>query len=614
MSSLLVTHGHHFGVRYPLLDTSTIGRSSGCTIQLLDEKVSRLHSTILRTPEGWVLRDEGSSNGTGLNGRLLLEPATLRPGDEVAVGNNLMLFESELEILRDLEGSGSVILAAPNTGTASTPVQSPGSAQPVIVRVEAILAGVAEMLAGPRGLGRPAALVEAAARGLGADHAALLLAPIGGEALRAVATYPHRGRVTISRAFIQRVLDQKSPHRSADGIIELVVRSGRTLVETHPGATLAVPISRGGRLRGVFFAESASHDAFAGLPLDVLSSLLAVTFAPLLSGDPRDAHPAPEPEPVEYPVAESPAMAPVVHQARTMAESGQPVLLLGEPGSGRGFLARWMHRLGPRSQGPFHELHCGGLLEANAESVLFGHEKGAVAGADAARPGLLEEADGGTLLLDEVGELGPSLQTKLLRALQEGRYYRVGGTRPVRVDVRLMAGSSRDLGQLVRHGSFRVDLHHALDALHLELPPLKLRIADIEPLTRRFVAAWQARHGLRVKGFAPEAVGLLEGHSWPLNVAELRDVVERCLLRSAGDSVEARDVEAELHAGNSADAQDPGMLAERAQALSRLERERIARALGKSRGNALRAAALLGCGPATLQRLCAIYELDAYGQ
>ncbi len=205
MSRLLVTHGHHFGVSYALLEDTSLGRSSACTIQLLDEKVSRLHSTIRKDGDSYILKDEGSSNGTGLNGRLLTEPAVLSPGDEVAVGNNLMLFDPDLEVLRDLDGAGSVIIAAPGGDKVAEP--APGKpTRDGGFQVEALLGVIADMLAGPRGVGRPAALVEAAVKGLDAERGALLLAPTGGEPMRAVATYPHRGRVTINRDILHAVL------------------------------------------------------------------------------------------------------------------------------------------------------------------------------------------------------------------------------------------------------------------------------------------------------------------------------------------------------------------------------------------------------------------------
>ena len=608
MSSLLVTHGHHFGVRYSLLERTTLGRSSGCTIQLLDEKVSRLHSSISRQGEDFVLRDEGSSNGTGLNGRLLLEPAILQPGDEVAVGNNLLLFAPNLEIFRDLEGAGAVIAATPPEASA---VADEVATSDETFRVESLLGGLSELLSGPRGVGRPAALVEAAATGLHADRGALLLAPLGGEPIKAVATWPHRGRVCIARPLLQRIVDERrAVHR--DGTLELTVRQGRSLLESHGGAALGIPITRGGRLRGIFYVEAARRNAFKRLPVDLVCHTLNVAFAPLFGGSPEPLRPErPGPEPTR-PVAESPAMQKALELAGSFADLQTPVLLRGEPGSGKEFLARTIHRLGPRSQGPFVALHCGSLSRNVAESIVFGHAAGAFPGADRMRVGLVEQADGGTLFLDDLGELSPPLQVRLLRMLQEGRVYRLGGTRPVRVDLRVIAGTARDLGNLVRGGVLRADLFEHLAMSVLDVPPLRERLSDIGALVRHFVKTFNADHGTTTREFTPEAVGLLEAHDWPGNVRELRDVVHRALVRSRDDVVDATLVAQELDAmprGETAD-HNPELVA----AIRRIDREFTARALARGRGSLTRAARMLGISVPELDRRLVAWNLDLFGE
>lgn len=609
MARLLVTHGHHFGVCFEILDRTTLGRSSACTIQLLDEKVSRFHSSIRRDRDRFVLGDEGSSNGTGLNGRLLLEPEPLSPGDEIAVGNNLMLFEPDLEILRDMDGAGAVILAAP--GGQTVDVAAPRqAARDGAFQVGALLAGIAEMLAGPRGVGRPAALVEAAARGLGADRAALLVAPTGAEPMKAVAVYPHRGRVTVSRDLLHQVLEQRTPRASSDGLIELTIRAGRSLIEARAGSALAIPIPLGGRIRGIFCAETGDVGAFSALPLEAIQSVIALTFTQLLGGEPQALRPPRRQEDLASPVAASPAMQAVLEQARSFAEDCSPILLLGEQGTGKAFLAHWIHRISTRAEGPFVVVRCSTLPDLTAESALFGHEKGAFTGADEQHTGFMEEADGGTILLDELGDLAPALQVKLLRTLQEGRFYRVGGTRPVRVDARIVVGCWRDLAGLVRDGAFREDLFERLDGRRLELPPLRRRLADVAPLAERFVARFNSRNGCRVLGFTPESIGLLEGCEWPGNLRQFRDVVERLLIRAAGDWVEADEVQGEIRALDAGADPDDTM----ADLLEDLEQERISRALARCRGNKGRAALMLRVTRGTLERMIALHDVDPFGQ
>ena len=607
MSSLLVTHGHHFGVRYSLLERTTLGRSSGCTIQLLDEKVSRLHSSITREGEHFILRDEGSSNGTGLNGRLLLEPAILQPGDEVAVGNNLMLFDANLEIFLDLEGAGAVIAAMPPEAAAASDLPKTSET----FRVEALLAGISELLAGPRGVGRPAALVEAAGVGLLGDRAALLLAPLGGEPMKAVATWPHRSRVCIARPLLKRLIEERRAVLG-DGTVQLSVQQGRSLLESHGGSALGLPVTRGGRLRGIFYVESSRPDAFRQLPMELVCHTINVAFAPLFVGLPGPLRPSsPPPEP-ERPVADSAAMQMVIEQAASVADLATPVLLRGEPGSGKDFLARTIHRLGSRSRGPFVGLHCGSLSRNVAESIVFGHMPGAFPGADAPRVGLVEQADGGTLFLDDLGELPPPLQVRLLRCVQEGRVYRLGGTRPVRCDVRIIAGTSRDLANLVRGGVLRADLYEHIAQTVVDVPPLRDRLADIGPLVRYFVRSFNAEHGTTIRQFAPEAVGQLEAHDWPGNVRELRDVVHRALVRSREDDVAAITVEQELAALPRGQAEDHAP--ELADQIRRIDREFTARALARCRGSRTRAARMLDISVPELDRRLVAWKLDLFGE
>jgi DNA-binding NtrC family response regulator len=287
------------------------------------------------------------------------------------------------------------------------------------------------------------------------------------------------------------------------------------------------------------------------------------------------------------------------------------VLLVGEAGTGKAFLARFIHQHGPRQAGPFVATHCSHLPANTAESALFGHEKGAFSGATSRRAGLVEQADGGTLLIDGLSDLAPALQTKLLRMVQEGRFYRVGGTRPVRVDVRVIAGTSRDLRELAAGGAFRGDLLARIDVLRIGVPPLRQRIADIAPLVDRFVDRFNMRNGIRHKGFSAEAAGLLEGHGWPGNVGQLRDAMERLLIRSAGEYVQADEVDEELVAMTATETGDDDLAPE---VLAALDRRLLARALSRCRGNKGRTSLMMRTTRGQLDRMIAMHDLDLYGR
>jgi DNA-binding NtrC family response regulator/pSer/pThr/pTyr-binding forkhead associated (FHA) protein len=609
VSRLLATHGHHFGVSYELLGSTTIGRSSGCTIQLLDEKASRLHSSVRAEGGRWVLHDEGSSNGTGLNGRLVLEPTPLNPGDEIAIGDNLLLFDPSLEILRDVEGAGAIILA--DSAARTVPGETPAAERPTF-RSDAFLHGLSDLVASPRGLGRPAALLEAAIQGLHGSRGALLTAPVGEQPAKAIATWPHRSRITLSRRLLLKVLEQRALAKGDDGLMQLTVDQGRSTIEGCPGASMAVPLQVGGRVRGILYVESDRPRAFSGLPTDVIRSVLTVAFSRVLSGDPADLRPPPPPEPREAPVAESPAMQAALEQARALVDSDGPLLLEGERGTGKEYLARWLHSLGPRSAGPYVSVRCSALPEATAEAMLAGHEPGAFPGADRSHAGLLEQADGGTLMLDDIEALPPTAQTRLLRAIQEGRLYRVGGSHGLRIDVRVIAGTTADLAGRVGGGSFRAGLWEQLRGQRIALPPLRERLADIEPLLRRFVAGFNRRNGTTIRSFGPESVGLLESHDWPRNVDGLLDVAERLLCMTTGKQVEVGTTEAELrllqmdltmggHDDLSTDVEQQ-------------ERKLLVAVLQRCRGDLERASRMLRVEAPHLKRWMALHRLDRWGR
>jgi transcriptional regulator with GAF, ATPase, and Fis domain len=296
-------------------------------------------------------------------------------------------------------------------------------------------------------------------------------------------------------------------------------------------------------------------------------------------------------------VGRSPALRQMLEQAEKVAPGDTTVLVTGETGTGKELLARAIHNLSPRRERPLVVVNCGAISPGLVESELFGHEKGAFTGAVGRRIGRFEIADGGTLFLDEIGDLPLDLQVKLLRVLQEGELERVGGTRQIRVDVRVIAATHRDLEALVREGRFRADLFYRLHVFPIRTPPLRERPEDIPELVRYFVLKYAAKLGKRIESVPRELLDGLAAYSWPGNIRELANVIERSVILSRGTTLELDGL---LPAQPSL----PSKQATAGQTLEELERLHIVEALDQTGwrvSGPKGAAVLLGLKPTTLE-------------
>jgi two-component system nitrogen regulation response regulator NtrX len=241
-------------------------------------------------------------------------------------------------------------------------------------------------------------------------------------------------------------------------------------------------------------------------------------------------------------VGDSPAMLQLRQQVEMAAPTNGRVLILGENGTGKELVARTIHQSSRRKNGPFVEVNCAAIPEELIESELFGHVRGAFTGAVAEKPGRFEQANAGTIFLDEIADMSLKTQAKVLRVLQEQVMERVGGTQRIRVDVRVLAATNKDLPAEIKAGRFREDLYFRLNVIPIFVPPLRSRPADIPLLAEHFIALLSAEYGRRSKRLAPEAAARLQQYSWPGNVRELRNVVERVIIMGAGDTITAQDL------------------------------------------------------------------------
>jgi len=306
-------------------------------------------------------------------------------------------------------------------------------------------------------------------------------------------------------------------------------------------------------------------------------------------------------------IGHSPAMQEVFDTVRQVAVSRATVLLQGESGTGKELVAKAIHQLSTRKQGAFVPVHCAALSSTLLESELFGHEKGSFTGASEQRKGRFEMADGGSLFLDEIGEIDPAVQVKLLRALEERAFERVGGQETVEVDTRLIAATNRDLRQMVADGTFREDLYYRLHVVAIKLPPLRERVGDIPLLLNHFLEVFNRENDRTVSGFSADALDFLQVYDWPGNVREIRNSVEQMVVLSRGDRMGVRDLPAHIRDANRDVGKTPTLVG---GTLEEMEKQAILKALKSSHGNRTRAAEQLGISRRTLYRKIAEYEFE----
>jgi len=393
----------------------------------------------------------------------------------------------------------------------------------------------------------------------------------------------------------EAALDELCAGRGADLVLIDVAADIARLIRALAAERIFVPVVAYGvrtDARAAVAAVRAGAREFLPLPPD--PELIAAILAAV--GDERREL-----------VFEDPAMRELLGVARQIAPSEASVLITGESGTGKEVVARYLHRHSRRAERAFVSVNCAAIPENLLESELFGHEKGAFTGATARRIGKFEEASGGTLLLDEISEMDPRLQAKLLRAVQEREIDRVGGGRPIKVDIRLIATSNRDLEAEVAAGRFREDLLFRLNVVNLHLPPLRERPADLEPLCAHFAAKYAKANGAPLRPFSQLALARLRQQPWKGNVRELENCVHRAVLLASGDEI---GPEAIVPPGAmSSRAREPaGAMALVGRTVADVERDLILETLQHTLGNRTHAATILGISIRTLRN-----KLRQYG-
>jgi two-component system, NtrC family, response regulator len=391
------------------------------------------------------------------------------------------------------------------------------------------------------------------------------------------------------------------PHSATEGLATL-----EEILKTAPATKVVVMTGNDERQNAVRAVGLGAYDYYQKpIDVDVLGTIIdrAVRLT-ALEDENRRAAAAPHASPLTGIISNAPEMLRLCRMIEKVAPADVSVLLLGESGTGKEVIAKALHELSPRAGKPFIAINCGAIPENLLESELFGHERGAFTGAVKLTKGKVELAHGGSLMLDEIGDLPLPLQVKLLRFLQERVIERVGGRQSIPVDVRIICATHQNLQDLMRAGRFREDLFYRLDEVVIRIPPLRDRETDAQLLAQHFLTRFNVEHGRKVKGFSADALAALAAHTWPGNIRELQNRLKRAVIMADGPVLSAHDLD--LGVPDVA----PGIVDLR-KAREQAERAALQRALMQEQGNLSRAARLLGVSRPTLYDLMRHHNLKA---
>ena len=578
----------------------SVGRQSTCNLNLEDHAVSRKHCLFIRSGRQCTVKDLESRNGTFVNGTPVTEHP-LEQGDEIRIGASVFCYLVDRDRAarstsgefktRQLQVTDSIYLSA-----AGQSVLPPSARAMHDLRT---LLRVSTMLHSFRGLQE--AHGTQAAEVLRSHLASLLLELIPGE----------RGGVFVPGA---PATDWKPNEEVFQRVSEERVA---VWLEDADGAGLsavAAPLTVRGEVAAVIYVESADPALkFDEGHLQLLTAVAGMAAgawenATILGWLQEENQRLQQELKIEHDmVGVSAKMRELQRQIGKVAPSNSTVLILGESGTGKELIARAIHRNSLRAAGPFVAINCAALADTLLESELFGHEKGAFTGAIAQKMGKLEMAQGGSVFLDEIGELSQLLQAKLLRVLQQREMERVGGTKTIKLDLRVLAATNRDLEDAVKKGLFRQDLYYRLNVVVLTAPALRERPEDTIPLAEYFAKRCAQDCGRKIIGLAPEARVYLQSYSWPGNVRELENAIERAVVLGSTDTILAEDLPE--HIRETRPAEVSASLYE--EAVEAAKRQVVLKAFDQSNYDHENAAKILGLHPNYLHKLIRTMDLRA---
>jgi two-component system, NtrC family, response regulator HydG len=610
--------GPHEKGTFALEGDLTLGRDQANQVAIDDVSVSRRHCMIARDGSNYVIRDLGSHNGTFVNGSAVDE-RILENGDRIAIGASVFEFTagtatpvSAAVVFDEVHSQSTIESAAMMSDEATAAMSLPRQR---LSHDFAILLTVATKLRGVRDSESLLwQLVGVLLEVIPAERVVILLGEERGSLESAFAWDKITGPgqpVRVSRTIVERALTQERAILINDA--PKLSRS-TSVEELHVRAVLCAPIATPEKQLGAIYMDSRTLGSmFDAGHLHLLSAIagmtaLALENARVLELLARENEQLKSEVRVQFEmIGESTAMQEVYRFIAKVAPTESNVLIHGESGTGKELVARAIHRHSARADRPFVAINCAAITETLLESELFGHEKGAFTGAATQKKGYLEVADGGTVFLDEIGELALPLQAKLLRVVQERELVRVGGTKPIKVDIRILAATNRSLAQMAKEGKFREDLFYRLNVLACKIPSLRSRREDIPVLATHFAEKYAARCNRGIREIADDAMACLKRYDWPGNVRELENAIEHAVVLGSTREILRDDLpESLLETGTAA-----GEASGYHEQVTLRKKELILDALDRSNGNFMEAARLLDIHPNYLHRLVTVLELRA---
>lgn len=620
MSSLLTIKGYNTGVRYAIdEEVTTIGRAVENTIQLLDDNVSRFHAEIRRNRLAFTVVDKRSRNGVFVNGKKV-EEKLLRRNDEIVIGSTHLLFDSDFELKNTLFSNKSIYMSVPADETIYSTVDDARLEEIEEYRHSGLqlIERISNLIASPEAELSTVAqeILQMMVELVQGERGVLMRSDPIAKELVPLAALCEEEQLAINRSIVHQAFHEGKAILTSD--VELDLRYAEEPEAPYRAASvLCAPLGTEKAREGVIYIDSDKRDAFSLRDVAMLVAVGRLFSLAFRVVGLQDRYEALGPTTNEI-IGKSRAIQAVNEQAARIAQHDTPVLITGETGTGKELLAREIHALSPRREGPFIAINCSAIPETLFESELFGYEKGAFTGADKLSRGKIEVASGGTLFLDEVGEMALAVQPKLLRFLQNQVFFRVGGTRPIRSNVRIIAATNSDLRELSEDGRFRADLMFRLNVIELHLPPLRERRDDIPLLIQHFLKRFAGELKKPVRDITEEALAYLGTYAWPGNIREMANCLERAILLTDRAVLDIADFALSLQSGSPATpvrAPNPDaetnlfLYSPYRGTLADVERAHIHAALERNNWNQVRTAEELGIHRNTLRNKIQEYGL-----